>query len=193
MFYVVGLGNPGVKYAKTRHNAGWWVLDVLITTWELPRVVLRERLHGRVTEGSVCGQEVTVLYPETFMNNAGLAVAKLVPTADAKQLIVVYDDVDLPVGTFKMSFGNGAVGHNGVASIIERLGTKDFIRVRLGIAAHNEAGAALRPTGEDLATYVLSTVTPEERQCYEDMLPSVTAAVETIITDGYVRAMNTYN
>lgn len=150
MFYIVGLGNPEPRYEKTRHNAGWWVLDAMVAAWELPSPVLRKRALARLSEGVFLGEEVTIVYPDTYMNNSGAAVAKIVPKDTIDKLIVVYDDVDLAIGKIKISFGNGAGGHNGVASVIQRLATKDFIRVRIGVSKVDEAGSVIRPQGEDL-------------------------------------------
>ncbi len=134
MHYIVGLGNPGEKYKNTRHNIGWTVLDYFIENEGLPGLVDSAKYAGSMSTGVVNGQEVTILYPNTFMNKSGSAVRKLVPKEEAEKLVVVYDDVDLPVGDIKVSVGRGAGGHNGVASIIESLGSKDFVRVRVGIA-----------------------------------------------------------
>jgi len=194
MFYIVGLGNPGTKYARTRHNIGWLALDACIAAWELPESRLVKKYQSFVSEGMVRGEPVLLAYPETFMNNSGDAVKALVPKGAASQLIVVYDEVDLAVGDFRISFGNSAGGHNGVSSIIERLGTKDFVRVRIGVAARGvETGKAIRPSGEDLASYVLGTFTPEEKEHYTKVFPVVVEAVETIMLEGYEKAMNRFN
>lgn len=193
MFYIVGLGNPGSKYEKTRHNAGWWVLDAATAAWELNQAMLRKRLLGRITEGIVLGEEVSILYPETFMNSSGNAVVKLVPKDQVSKLILIYDDVDMPVGKMRISFGSGAGGHNGVASVIERLGTKDFIRIRIGVSPTQTDGAAMRPQGEDLASYVLAKVPAEEMKQYKDLLPKVIEAMEVIMKEGKERAMNRFN
>jgi PTH1 family peptidyl-tRNA hydrolase len=128
------------------------------------------------------------------MNSSGIAVRKLVPKGAHDQLIVVYDDVDLPVGEMKISYGNGAGGHNGVLSLIETLGTKDFVRVRIGVAGKGgETGAAVRPAGEDLAAYVLGKISPIEQEAYNKLFPTVVEAVMTLITEGKERAMNKFN
>jgi peptidyl-tRNA hydrolase, PTH1 family len=194
MFYIVGLGNPGASYKKTRHNAGWWVLDALISAWELPSPRLLKKYDGEVSEGMVAGEPVTLLYPQTFMNNSGAAVRKLVPKGASEQLILVYDDVDLPCGQVRVSFGNGAGGHNGVKSVIETLGTKDFIRVRVGVAAvGEETGHAIRPSGDELAAYVLAKITPAETAIFTQLMPLLAEIVGTIITDGKEKAMNRWN
>ncbi len=194
MFYIVGLGNPGAKYARTRHNIGWLALDACVAAWELPESRLVKKYQSRVSEGMVGGEPVVLAYPETFMNNSGEAVKALVPKGASSQLIVVYDEVDLPVGEFRISFGNSAGGHNGISSIIERLGTKDFVRVRIGVAERgSETGKAVRPAGEDLAAYVLGTFRPEEREVYEKLFPVIVEVIETIMLEGREKAMNKFN
>jgi peptidyl-tRNA hydrolase, PTH1 family len=181
MFYVVGLGNPGVKYAYTRHNLGWLVCDALQSAWALSTPTASRRYYGRISEGVVEGNQVVLLYPDTFMNESGKAVRALVPKDATGRLIVVYDDVALPQGTFRISFGNGAGGHNGVISVIEALGTKDFTRIRIGIAPVDEQGKAIRPAGEDLSSYVLTTMAPHEQKIFEALLPEVITAITKIV------------
>jgi peptidyl-tRNA hydrolase, PTH1 family len=194
MFYIVGLGNPGTRYTKTRHNVGWLACDALAEAYGFSDPVLVKKYRGRVREGVIHGSAVTLLYPETFMNSSGLSVRAAVPKDAIDQLVVIYDEVDLPVGTVKISFGNGAGGHNGVASVIESLGTKDFVRIRIGVAARgSETGQAIRPAGEDLANYVLGTFTPEEQTHLVELFPQVTAIVTSVITEGKDKAMNRYN
>jgi peptidyl-tRNA hydrolase, PTH1 family len=197
MYYIVGLGNPGEKYKNTRHNTGWLLLDACIDALGLPTPHQSSKLSGRVSEGVVEGTEVTCLYPDTFMNHSGTAVAKLVPQNEAAQLIVLYDDIDLPFGEVKVSFGRGDGGHNGIKSIASSLGTKDFVRVRIGIASATvwpwESGAVRRPKGDALASYVLGTLTKKEAAVVADMATWVPNLVATIIRDGKEVAMQEYN
>jgi peptidyl-tRNA hydrolase, PTH1 family len=194
MFYIVGLGNPGAQYAKTRHNIGWVALDVARTAWEMPEPKLVKKYESEIVEGEVLGEEVMLVYPQTFMNSSGVAVRKLVPKDERAQIILVYDEVDLPVGQVKISYGNGAAGHNGVASVIEQLGTKDFVRVRIGVAQMGiETGVAVRPTSEELANYVLGKVSPSDASVYKKILPQVVEMLEVIIKEGKERAMNRFN
>lgn len=194
MYYIVGLGNPGEEYTRTRHNLGWWVLDAAIGSWRLPATHNSSTYSGRMTEGVVEGSEVTLLYPETFMNNSGAAVAKLLPPKALSQLVVIYDDVDLPRGTFKVSFDGGAGGHNGVFSIVESIGSGAFIRLRIGIApTHAETGAAVRPAADKLAAYVLGAISTYEASVYEEVIPQAVEALKMVVTKGYEAAMNTYN
>ncbi len=194
MFYIVGLGNPGAQYAQTRHNIGFVVLDACVASWGLSLPTLKKKYQGDVSEGECGAASVMLLYPQTFMNNSGLAVASLLPKDSLSRLVLVYDDVDLPIGTVKVSFGNGAGGHNGVASVIERLGSKDFIRVRIGVAkVGEETGKPIRPTGDELASYVLGKFSPAEQTVVEALLPKIVIVLEDIVRDGYERAMQRWN
>lgn len=194
MHFIVGLGNPGTQYEQTRHNVGWLALDDWLVRTGLPTVYQRAALSGRVTEGLVHNQEVTVLYPETFMNNSGSAVTKLVAPTDVGQLIVVYDDVDIPFGQLKVSVGGGAGGHNGIASITRSLGTPEYIRVRIGIAPTSFwTGAPKRPTGAKLPAFVLQPFSGKERRELPAVLERVGGVLDTILTNGVTAAMNAYN
>ncbi len=198
MYYIVGLGNPGEEYANTRHNIGWLALDAFIKTVQLPEVVSVRHASGRVSEGVVGGTSVTVLYPDTFMNHSGTAVRKLVDKGAASSLVVIYDDVDIPLGDIKVSFGRGSGGHNGVESIMKSLDTKDFIRVRIGVAKTGfwpwEKGQVKRPAGgEALSRHVLGKFSRRESDALTQGLERTTAALRLILTDGYVKAMNQYN
>lgn len=197
MHYIVGLGNPGEEYAQTRHNIGWLLLDACIASLQLPTPHQSSKASGRVSEGVVEGQEVTCLYPDTFMNHSGTAVAKLVPPQEADKLIVLYDDIDLPFGEVKVSFGRGDGGHNGIKSIVASLGTKDFIRVRIGIASATvwpwETGDVRRPKGDALAKYVLGSLTKKETTLVAEVAKWMPDLLKTIIRDGREVAMQDYN
>jgi PTH1 family peptidyl-tRNA hydrolase len=193
MYYIVGLGNPGKNYEHTRHNVGWMVLDYMIDTLGLPTPVTSSKYAGRISEGVLNSEEVTLLYPDTFMNKSGSAVKKLVPKGEEKQLIVVYDDVDLPVGAIKISQGKGSGGHNGISSIVSSLGTKNFIRVRVGVAGKSLFGQTKRPKGDRLVKHVLGDFKKREQKALEEVLSKVGAAVQVVVTEGVEKAMNQYN
>ncbi len=193
MYYIVGLGNPGKNYENTRHNVGWMVLDYLVSSQGLPEAYSSAKYAGRISEGVLAGEEVTLLYPDTFMNKSGSAVKKLVPKGQEAQLVVVYDDVDLPVGEIKISQGKGSGGHNGISSIVSSLGTKDFIRVRVGIAGKSLFGHTKRPKGDRLAKHVLSDFKRREERELKDVLPKASEAVIAIVAEGVQKAMNRCN
>lgn len=193
MMYIVGLGNPGDEHATQRHNVGWMVLDRLIAELHLPAPVASSKYTGCISEGVIADREVTLLYPETYMNNSGAAVRKLVPKGEERDLILIYDDVDILLGEFKLSVGRGDGGHNGVKSVIASLGTKDFIRVRVGIAKKGFFGGVKRPAGARLPKHVLGNFTKSELTIVDKLAAQLSEVVKTIVTDGYVKAMNTYN
>jgi PTH1 family peptidyl-tRNA hydrolase len=129
---------------------------------------------GRISEGRVGDEEVVLLLPQTFMNDSGSAVKKLVKKGEEEKLIVVYDDVDLPFGEIKLSFARGNGGHNGVRSIIDSLGTQDFIRVRIGVAQKSFfTGSLKRPKGEALAQFVLQKFSRGETKQLPEVLTKV--------------------
>jgi PTH1 family peptidyl-tRNA hydrolase len=185
MHYIVALGNPGRQYEGTRHNLGWQVADALVVAAALPPPRVSTRYQGRLSEGMVDGLPVTILYPDTYMNNSGQAVATLVPKDQLSRLIVVHDEAALPLGQLRLSKSSGAAGHNGVASIIESLGTNDFIRLRLGIGAP--------PPGEPLDQFVLERFLPEEETAVSALLQEGVAALELLLTRGVETAMNEVN
>jgi PTH1 family peptidyl-tRNA hydrolase len=198
MHYIVGLGNPGEKYANTRHNMGWVILDHLRSLVDFPALKEDKKFSGRTTEGRIAGEMVTVLYPDTFMNSSGAAVRKLVPHDAIKHLVVLYDDIDLPLGEVRVSYGRGSGGHNGLTSIIEKLGSKDFVRVRIGIGKTGfwpwEKGVAKRPAGGSaLERYVLGNFTKKELDVIDKVSVQILEVVATIVSKGHVAAMNLFN
>ncbi len=194
MYYVVPLGNPGEKYAATRHNVGWQVIDAWRDQVGLPALHDSAQYSGFVTNGVVAGQELTVLYPHTYMNHSGSAVAKLVPPDASERLVVVYDDVDLPLGEVKVAFGRGDGGHNGVRSIISKLGTKQFVRIRVGICPRSFwTKQPKRPAGGKLPKYVLGRFTSRERSEVAEAAVQVGKVLDTILRNGHQTAMNQHN
>ena len=194
MYYIVGLGNPGQQYEQTRHNIGWAVLDAWLAVTGLPSVHQSAAVSGRVSEGNVHGTDVAVLYPETFMNNSGSAVAKLVAGADVANVVVVYDDVDIPFGQLKISVGGSSGGHNGIKSITKALNTEQYIRLRVGIAPISFwTGAPKRPAGAKLPAFVLKPFSTKEQRELPEVLAQAIEALDTIVRDGVSVAMNRYN
>ena len=194
MHYIVALGNPGDEYENTRHNVGWSVLDYFIESVGLPVPLQNSSYLGMTTEGSVSDKEVTVLFPETFMNHSGASVKKLVPKGEVNNLIVVYDDIALPVGEVKISFGRGDGGHNGIKSIINSLGSKDFVRIRVGIAPVSFwTGKIKRPAGATLAKFVLGRFNNKENEKIKKTKESVLEIIKTILESGAEAAMNKFN
>jgi len=195
MYYIVGLGNPGAEYAKTRHNVGWLVLEYVCEQAGLPEPVMQKQLSGRATGGTVVGKPISVLYPETFMNNSGSAVVKLLPKEELSQLIVIHDDIDLPLGEIRLAKGRGDGGNNGIKSIIAKTGSKDFIRLRIGIAPRSFwTGEVKRPKGGGpLERFVLKPFTKAEEAKLEVVKEQSYAAIKELLQNGLESAMNKFN
>ena len=186
MFLVVGLGNPGRRYQKTRHNLGFIVLDVLAKRWGL-EFSEHPAVDALVARGSFSGQQVMLLKPQTYMNLSGLAVGPVLKEAHIplEKLILVHDDMDLPPGALKIKQGGSSGGHKGVASVIEAAGGQDFLRVKLGIG---------RPQGgQEAEHYVLARFKPQEKKLIEEAVERAAEALECIITEGPQKAMSIFN
>lgn len=183
---IVGLGNPGPKYAHTRHNAGWQLLDTL--THHHPDFRFNEsRNKALLARATLAGVPVALVKPQTFMNLSGEAVAPLARfyKVPPERILVAFDDVDLPLAALRLRPKGGAGGHNGMRSIIERLGSEDFPRLRLGIN---------RPPGQlPTEAYVLQPFKPDEWAAMEVTYEQGVEAVKAVITEGINAAMNQFN
>lgn len=186
MKLIVGLGNPGREYAATRHNAGFLVIDCL--AHELGLSVGKKLLRSLTGQGQINGEKVVLAKPQTYMNLSGESVGALLRwyKLTTSDLIVIYDDLDLPPGKLRIRGGGGSGGHKGMQSVIEALGTEDFTRVRIGIG---------RPRAPefDPVDYVLSGFSEEEAGEMKEVLAQAVEAVLCIVRDGVERAMNLYN
>jgi len=184
---IVGLGNPGPAYAKTRHNVGFWVVDALA---EERRLHFRRHGLSHRAPGSLAGQDLTLAKPQTFMNRSGLAVGELLSDAgldavDPGDLIVVHDDLDLDVGRIRFKARGGAGGHNGMLSIIDVLRTDRFARLKIGVGRP--------PIGMDPAEYVLHPVSGEDRALLNEGVERAVDALRCWISEGLPTAMNRFN
>jgi len=181
---VVGLGNPGKRYAATRHNAGWIVVERLVARWRA--------LPGASTDAyrawtaDVEGRRVDLMTPLTFMNRSGTALARWREAhgLDAAELLVVTDDVYLPVGAIRLRAAGSSGGHRGLESLAGTLEGRDFARLRVGVGAAEAA---------ELREHVLDEPAPDERRMFEDALDDAAGAVECWVREGLVNAMNRYN
>jgi len=189
---IVGLGNPGDKYATTRHNIGFMCLDSYV---QLHNVVFaRTRIKAKVAEIRFNNLDIVLAKPQTFMNLSGEGVGKLLRQHKVKpeNLIVVYDDLDLPVGRIRIRLGGSSGGHKGINSIIEHISSQEFIRVRVGIG-RPEIKERNEDNGDGVIGHVLSDFTPEEKQVIEEIIPLTGKILDSILKDGLTATMNQYN
>lgn len=193
MYTILALGNPGNEYETTRHNAGQFVMKTVVDDWGWGDGFGSAKLSGKVFEGAVFKEPTRVVFPDTFMNHSGRAAQKLVSDSGLDRLLVIYDEVNLPFGSFKISFGRGDGGHNGLGSVIKELGSAEFIRVRVGIAPTNWFGRMVRPHGGKLSDYVLGLLSKREQAKLLSAAPSIREAIETWIKEGRDAAMNRFN
>ena len=179
---IVGLGNPGTKYAKTRHNAGAWFVENLAKQAGC-QLRSEAKFHGLHTTAQFAGKECQLLIPTTYMNNSGLAVQatarfyKIPP----ESILVVHDEMDLPAGIARLKFDGGAGGHNGLKDLIDRLQTKQFHRLRIGVD---------RPTqNHEVIDYVLNAPSKAERQLIDESLERAQGVLEIILEGDFQKAM----
>ena len=184
-YLVAGLGNPGKEYRNTRHNIGFMVIDRLAERLDLS--FTRTQSKALITDGRYQGQRLYLAKPQTFMNASGQAVAALQKfyKIESENLLVVYDDVDLPFDTIRMKPSGGSAGHKGMNSIIQQLGTQDFPRLRLGVGRSFGSRQA--------ADYVLKPFSKEESEFLDRYLQRAGDAILTYITEGIQQAMTEYN
>jgi PTH1 family peptidyl-tRNA hydrolase len=175
MKLVVGLGNPGKEYENTRHNTGRILVEIL--------------------ENKLEEQKIKFLTPDTFMNNSGKAVVPLVKNKkDLKDLVVIYDDIDLPLGKMKISFNRSSGGHNGLGSIIKSLKSEEFLRIRIGISPETPSGKLRKPKGEEaVLKFLLGEFKKPELETIKKLSKKVAEAVEMIFVEGKDKAMSIYN
>lgn len=173
---VAGLGNPGAEYAGTRHNVG--------------REFLMEIQKKNGDAKTLFGKKVTVVLPDTYMNNSGKAFTKLVSSKkQAEHLAVLQDELDLPLGKVKLSFGSSSGGHRGIESVQKALKTKDFVRIRIGISPSTPSGKLKKPSGEkDVVAFVLGKFKPSEQEKLKKAKKLVKDAVELLVTEGREQA-----
>lgn len=191
---ILGLGNPGSEYARTRHNAGRMAVEKFAKEQGLSPFVFEKKLNALTSMGEVGKRMVTTVLPETFMNKSG-DTARALKLGSKKQiagsLIVVHDDLDLPVGRIKIIQNRGSAGHKGVESIMRTLATRDFARIRIGIA--KPADIKKNQPEEKVIKLVIGKPTPAEDQLFKKGIKKAASAITTIAEAGVERAMNEWN
>lgn len=194
-YFLVGLGNPGEEYENTRHNTGRMIVDYILKKNEFSDLKKDGVLNALMAKGKVAGKGVIAIEPETFMNKSGSAVAKAVKSKkDAERLVVVYDDIDLPLGTMKISWNRSSGGHNGLESVIRAVKTQEFVRFRIGISPANAKGAARKPKGEDkVIRFIIGKYKEDELKEVKKIAKKAAEAFESFVECGKDRTMTEFN
>lgn len=194
MKLIVGLGNPGEEYEESRHNTGWIMLDFILGN----KVDWKQSSGTKALfyKDSIGGKSVEYLKPTTFMNNSGVAVVheKEKNKLNLKDIVVIYDDVDLPIGKMKISYDRSSGGHNGLESIIKKLKSREFVRIRMGIAPATPTGKIKKPKGEEaMLKFLLGKYKEPELKELKKLSKKVKEALEVLFTEGKEKAMSLYN
>ena len=190
MKLIVGLGNPGKKFKKTRHNIGFWILDEFSKKFKFPKFKLSKKFRSLISQKMINKERIFLAKPQTFMNESGKAVKILTKShkLKTKNLFVIHDDLDLPLGKFKISKGRGSAGHKGVQSIIDELETKDFVRFRIGLS--------LKQTDRPVygtKNFVLKRFNKSEKKVIKEVIKRTCQSIEVAIKKGVERAMQKFN
>ena len=189
---IIGLGNPGGEYAKTRHNAGRMIVETFAKQEGFDEFALRKSSNASVAEGSIDGEKVILVIPEVYMNHSGKAAMPFVKSVKAaKKLLVIRDDLDMPLGQLKMTtYGRGSGGHKGVESIMRSLKTKEFVQLKVGISGATAKGKLKKPAGEEkVISHVIGKFKPAEEALLKKTLKKAAEASRIFATEGIEAAM----
>jgi PTH1 family peptidyl-tRNA hydrolase len=183
LWLIAGLGNPGSRFEKTRHNVGFLVIEEFLRRQKLE---FREKEDCRISKGSLGEERILLLEPLTFMNRSGAAVRKIMQNSNISPatLIVIHDDLDLATGTLKIRKKGSSGGHKGIESIIQNIGTQEFIRIKIGIGRDPDVPAE---------KYVLSKFRKDEMALMKEAIARAVEAVQAIVQDGVEKSMNRFN
>ena len=184
-YVIVGLGNPGKEYENTRHNMGYKAIDVLSLSENID--IRRNKFHALIGQGRIDSKRVVLVKPETYMNRSGISVREAAMYFDVppQNLIVIYDDIDLPAGSIRIRKSGGPGTHNGMKSVVQEIGTRDFVRIRIGIGAAE--------SGEDLVDRVIGEVPKAEQILLGEAINEAAKAAGDIVRIGVDNAMNKHN
>lgn len=199
MYIIVGLGNPGEEYENTRHNMGRVVLENMLkifskdadfSEWEFDK-----KLRAKTCEGKVGKQKIMLVEPDNYMNNSGGSVKPLITSKKkAEELIVIHDDLDLPMGKYKITFNRGSGGHKGVESIMKNIKTEGFIRFRMGISPVTPSGKLKKPSGEEaVLKMIMGKFKEPEIAEIKKMSKRLAEATEMMVKEGREKAMSLFN
>jgi len=197
-YLFVGLGNPGPDYEKSRHSFGRMVLlslaskplgEMEIKDWQFDK-----KLKVQMTRGTLNKNKFRFLLPENMMNNSGGCVKPLIKSKkEANEVVVIHDDVDLPLGSLKISYNRGSGGHRGVESIVKALKTTEFVRLRLGVAPTTPSGKLKKPVGDKVIDFIIGNFKPAESEMVKKTIKQAKTVIQSLIEDGLAKTMNLYN
>lgn len=192
---IVGLGNRGEEYTKTRHNAGRIILEYIAKAQEFSDWKNDMKTKSLRAKGEIDSEKFDFMLPETFMNNSGNAVAGVIDgPKKLKNLVVVYDDIDLPLGSLKISFNRSSGGHNGLESVIKRVKSREFVRIRIGVSPHTPTGKLKKPSGEAaVLKFLLGAFKDDELKELKKLSKKITETLVCISSEGKDKAMSLYN
>ena len=195
MLLIAGLGNPGKEYEETRHNAGRIVLNFIAKANDFSEWKNDMKLKSLRIKGEIEGEKFDFLTPDTFMNNSGLAVCQTIDDKKKlKNLVVIYDDIDLPLGSLKISFNRSSGGHNGLESVIKKVKSREFTRIRIGVSPSTPTGKTKKPKREEaILKFLLGKFKEDELKEIKKISKKVSEILVTLSDDGKDKAMSLYN
>jgi PTH1 family peptidyl-tRNA hydrolase len=195
MILTVGLGNPGDEYEKTRHNTGRIIVEQIAKANDFSEWKNDMKVKSFRAKGELDSEKVEFLLPNTFMNNSGLALSPIIDgPKKLKNLVVVYDDMDLPIGSLKISFNRSSGGHNGIESIIKKLKSEEFVRIRIGVSPTTPTGKMKKPKGEAaVLKFLLGVFKEDELKIIKNQSKKVAEIIAMISKEGKEKAMTLFN
>jgi len=195
MLLIAGLGNPGKEYEETRHNTGRIILNFIAKANDFGEWKDDMKLKSKRIKGEIEGEKFDFLSPDTFMNNSGNAVCQIINDKNKlKNLVVVYDDIDLPLGSLKISFNRSSGGHNGLESVIKKVKSREFVRIRIGVSPVTPTGKIKKPKGEEaVLKFLLGKFKEDELKEIKKLSKKVSEILVTLSSDGKDKAMSLYN
>ena len=194
-YIIAGLGNPGEEYENTRHNTGRIMIEHFRDAHDFPEWKEDKANKALISKEKIGKESVVLMEPNNFMNNSGKSLPSFVKSAKAaEKTVIIYDDIDLPLGTIKISYNRSSGGHNGVESVIKALKTKEFIRVRVGVSKVSAKGTAKKPKGEEaVLKFLLGEFKKDEMLELKKIAKKVSLALEAIVNEGREKAMGEFN
>jgi len=189
MKIIAGLGNPGTQYQKTRHNIGFMAVDKVQEENNLEDFKLEKKFKAEISKGEIGQEKVMLVKPQTFMNNSGQALQAIVKfyKLNSKDIIVIHDEIDLPLGKLKISSGKSSAGHNGIKSIMQHLGSEGYTRIRLGVSPNKKLPST------KTVKYVLQNFSLLQKRELKKVLGEMSEVIESLIKNGLEAAMNRFN